>query len=83
MRMRRMLGLALATATLAGTSAIGAATAQAAPPDPNVAVLTVQECLDRGGIVTSDVLGKLCTYADGHVYAIDTPLLIPGDLNLP
>ncbi|MFI6894618.1 hypothetical protein ACIBM4_10945 [Streptomyces sp. NPDC050256] len=72
MRMRRILGLAAATATLAGASAFGATTATAAP-DPNVAV-TETLCVELGGSVALDAtLGRCCVYPDGHLAVIYSP----------
>ncbi|MER5279331.1 hypothetical protein ABT025_26825 [Streptomyces sp. NPDC002809] len=70
--MRRVLGLAAATATLAGASAFGAATATAAP-DPNLAV-TEAGCLEQGGSVALDAtLGRWCVFPDGHLVVIYSP----------
>ncbi|MFE5537623.1 hypothetical protein [Streptomyces sp. NPDC056492] len=60
MRIRRLLGLALATAALAGASALGAASAQAAAP-----TITSTECTDRGGTVkTIPYGGEVCVLPD-------------------
>ncbi|KOG49992.1 hypothetical protein ADK75_18835 [Streptomyces virginiae] len=62
MRMRRILGLALAAATLAGTSALGAVSAEAASA-PNI---TRDECTAAGGQVTSrPYAGYTCALPDG------------------
>ncbi|WP_079407215.1 hypothetical protein [Streptomyces sp. 3211] len=62
MRMRRILGLALAAATLAGTSALGAVSAEAAS-SPNI---TRDECTAAGGQVTSrPYAGYTCALPDG------------------
>ncbi|MEV6577263.1 hypothetical protein AB0M92_03740 [Streptomyces sp. NPDC051582] len=62
MRMRRLLGLALATAALAGTSALGAAVAQAAASP----TITSGECADQGGTVrTIPYGGTVCVLPDG------------------
>ncbi|MGZ9928587.1 hypothetical protein ACXNSR_01715 [Streptomyces sp. NC-S4] len=62
MRMRRILGLALAGATLAGLSAVGAVSAEAAS-SPNI---TRDECTAAGGQVTSQpYAGYTCTLPDG------------------
>nr|WSW45445.1 hypothetical protein OG296_21290 [Streptomyces sp. NBC_01001] len=67
MRIRRLLGLALATAALAGVSALGAATAQAAAP-PTV---TSAECTDQGGTVrTIPYDGSVCVLPDGSRVAV-------------
>ncbi|TDU80316.1 hypothetical protein [Streptomyces sp. KS 21] len=64
MRMRRILGLALAAATLAGSSAIGAVSAQAAS-SPNI---TRDECTAAGGQITSVPYGgESCTMPDGTI----------------
>ncbi|MFD5509891.1 hypothetical protein ACFWIB_19210 [Streptomyces sp. NPDC127051] len=66
MRIRRLLGLALATATLAGASALGAATAQAAAP-----TITSAECTDQGGTVASQPYGGTwCVLPDGTKVAV-------------
>ncbi|MER6257849.1 hypothetical protein ABT224_41690 [Streptomyces sp. NPDC001584] len=62
MRMRRILGLALASATLAGMSAVGAVSAEAAS-SPNI---TRDECTAAGGQVTSQpYAGYICALPDG------------------
>ncbi|MFJ3202583.1 hypothetical protein [Streptomyces sp. NPDC086989] len=70
MRMRRMLGLALAAATLAGTGAvgaIGAVSAQAAT-SPN---MTRQECTDAGGQVQArPYAGYYCALPDGSTQPV-------------
>ncbi|MFD4142950.1 hypothetical protein [Streptomyces sp. NPDC058572] len=64
MRIRRLLGLALATATLAGVSAVGAATAQAA----TYPAISAEECTTQGGTVNQGgpYRGPTCTFPDGH-----------------
>ncbi|MFJ8567762.1 hypothetical protein [Streptomyces sp. NPDC093514] len=62
MRMRRILGLALAAATLAGTGALGAVSAEAVS-SPNI---TRDECTAAGGQVTSrPYAGYTCALPDG------------------
>ncbi|MCX4718987.1 MULTISPECIES: hypothetical protein [Streptomyces] len=62
MRMRRILGLALATATLAGMSAFGAVSAVAAS-SPNI---TRDECTAAGGQVTArPYASETCALPDG------------------
>ncbi|MFD9010012.1 hypothetical protein [Streptomyces sp. NPDC059552] len=62
MRIRRILGLALAAATLAGTSALGAVSAEGAS-SPNI---TRDECTAAGGQVTSrPYAGYTCALPDG------------------
>ncbi|MFB6523944.1 hypothetical protein [Streptomyces sp. NPDC056401] len=62
MRMRRILGLALASATLAGMSAFGAVSAGAAP-SPNI---SRDECTAAGGQVASIPYGgEVCALPDG------------------
>ncbi|MFD7840608.1 hypothetical protein [Streptomyces sp. NPDC059761] len=66
MRIRRLLGLALAAATLAGASALGAATAQAAAP-----TITSAECTYQGGTVASQPYsGTWCVLPDGTKVAV-------------
>ncbi|MFB6616482.1 hypothetical protein ACIGFK_02215 [Streptomyces sp. NPDC085524] len=67
MRLRRILGLALAAATLAGMSAIGAVSAQAASsPD-----ISRDECTAAGGqIVARPYAGYSCVLPDGSSQAI-------------
>lgn len=62
MRMRRMLGRALAAVTLAGVSAIGAVSAQAAAsPD-----ISRDECAAAGGqVVSNPYRSDTCTLPDG------------------
>ncbi|MEV6703304.1 hypothetical protein AB0M68_40390 [Streptomyces sp. NPDC051453] len=67
MRMRRILGLALAAATFAGVCAIGAVGAQAAS-SPNI---TRDECTAAGGQVTArPYAGYVCTMPDGTTQAV-------------
>ncbi|MGW4393119.1 hypothetical protein [Streptomyces sp. NPDC004685] len=67
MRMRRILGLALAAATFAGVSAIGAVGAHAAS-SPNI---TRDECTAAGGQVTArPYAGYICTMPDGTTQAV-------------
>ncbi|MEV0415137.1 hypothetical protein AB0I68_31165 [Streptomyces sp. NPDC050448] len=67
MRMRRMLGLALAAATLAGMSAIGAVSAQAAASP----AITGDECTAAGGQITSiSYGGTVCILPDGTSQSI-------------
>ncbi|MFG2631004.1 hypothetical protein [Streptomyces sp. NPDC048473] len=69
MRIRRLLGLALATATLAGVSAVGAATARAATTYP---AISAEECTAQGGTVNQGgpYRGPTCTFPDGHSESI-------------
>ncbi|MCF3133958.1 hypothetical protein [Streptomyces olivochromogenes] len=64
MRTRRLLGLALATATLAGMSAVGAATARAA----TYPSISAEECTAQGGTVNQGgpYLPPTCKFPDGH-----------------
>ncbi|PKW11330.1 hypothetical protein SAMN05428944_1452 [Streptomyces sp. 1222.5] len=67
MRMRRILGLALAAATLAGISAVGAVGAAAAS-SPN---MTRDECTAAGGQVTArPYAGYVCALPDGTTQSI-------------
>lgn len=68
MRIRRLLGLALATATLAGVSAVGASTAQAT----TYPAISTQQCTDQGGTVNQGgpYRGPTCTFPDGHSESI-------------
>ncbi|WP_328928795.1 hypothetical protein OG429_32385 [Streptomyces sp. NBC_00190] len=67
MRMRRILGLALAAATLAGMSAVGAVSAGAAS-SPNI---SRDECTAAGGQITSrPYAGYSCTLPDGTTQPI-------------
>ncbi|MFI5761534.1 hypothetical protein ACIA8F_11370 [Streptomyces sp. NPDC051563] len=67
MRMRRILGLALATATLAGASAVGAVSAGAAS-SPNI---SRDECTAAGGqIVARPYACYHCALPDGTSPAI-------------
>ncbi|MFC9820107.1 hypothetical protein ACFV0H_14965 [Streptomyces erythrochromogenes] len=62
MRIRRTLGLILAAATLAGTGAVGAVSAQAASSP----TITREECTAAGGQVKSIPYGgDTCTLPDG------------------
>ncbi|MER6451620.1 MULTISPECIES: hypothetical protein [Streptomyces] len=65
--MRRILGLALAAATLAGISALGAVGAAAAS-SPN---MTRDECTAAGGQVTArPYAGYVCALPDGTTQSI-------------
>ncbi|MFE5804973.1 hypothetical protein [Streptomyces sp. NPDC056491] len=67
MRIRRMLGLALAAATVVGNSAFGAVSAQAAGA-PNI---TREECTAAGGQITArPYAGESCTLPDGSAQPI-------------
>ncbi|MFF4421537.1 hypothetical protein ACFY04_12245 [Streptomyces sp. NPDC001549] len=67
MRMRRILGLALAAATLAGMSAVGAVSAEAAS-SPNI---TRDECTAAGGQITArPYAGYACALPDGTTQPI-------------
>ncbi|MER7838216.1 hypothetical protein ABTY98_20555 [Streptomyces sp. NPDC096040] len=68
MRIRRLLGLALAAATLAGVSAVGAATAQAA----TYPAISSEQCTSQGGTVNEGgpYRGPTCTFPDGHKESI-------------
>ncbi|MFD5414962.1 hypothetical protein [Streptomyces nojiriensis] len=67
MRMRRILGLALAAATLAGMSAVGAVSAAAAS-SPGI---TRDECTAAGGQVTArPYAGYTCVLPDGTIQPI-------------
>ncbi|MFD7230934.1 hypothetical protein [Streptomyces sp. NPDC059881] len=67
MRIRRILGLALAAATLAGASAVGAVSAEAAS-SPNI---SREECTAAGGqIVSRPYGGDACALPDGTKPAI-------------
>ncbi|MEV6763897.1 hypothetical protein AB0N16_25330 [Streptomyces sp. NPDC051105] len=67
MRMRRILGLALAAATLAGVSAVGAVSAGAAS-SPNI---SRDDCTAAGGqIVSRPYAGDACALPDGTSQAI-------------
>ncbi|MER6262940.1 hypothetical protein ABT203_25695 [Streptomyces sp900105245] len=68
--MRRILGLALAAATLAGISALGAvgAVGAAAASSPN---MTRDECTAAGGQVTArPYAGYVCALPDGTTQSI-------------
>ncbi|MGY4959417.1 hypothetical protein [Streptomyces sp. 900105245] len=65
--MRRILGLALAAATLAGINALGAVGAAAAS-SPN---MTRDECTAAGGQVTArPYAGYVCALPDGTTQSI-------------
>ncbi|MFF7354180.1 MULTISPECIES: hypothetical protein [Streptomyces] len=68
MHIRRLLGLALATATLAGVSAVGAATAQASTHP----AISAEQCTAQGGTVHpgGPYSGPTCRFPDGHSEAI-------------
>ncbi|SHH95877.1 hypothetical protein [Streptomyces sp. 3214.6] len=67
MRIRRLLALALATATLAGVSAVGAATAQAA----TYPAISAEQCTAQGGTVNQlPYRGPTCSFPDGHSESI-------------
>ncbi|WNO70248.1 hypothetical protein [Streptomyces sp. AM8-1-1] len=67
MRMRRILGLALAAATLAGASAVGAVSAGATSL-PNI---SRDECTAAGGqIISQPYAGYVCALPDGTKPAI-------------
>lgn len=62
MRVRRILGLALAAATLVGVSAVGAVSAGAAS-SPNI---SRDECTAAGGqVVARPYAGYTCAMPDG------------------
>ncbi|MEW1635981.1 hypothetical protein AB0469_18110 [Streptomyces sp. NPDC093801] len=67
MRMRRILGLALAAATLVGASAVGAVGAGAASsPD-----ISRDDCTAAGGqVVSRPYAGEACALPDGTTPAI-------------
>ncbi|MER5466936.1 hypothetical protein ABT010_41300 [Streptomyces sp. NPDC002668] len=68
MRMRRILGLALAAATLAGVSAVGAVSAGAAASSPNI---SRDDCTAAGGqIISRPYAGYACALPDGTTQAI-------------
>ncbi|WP_374772502.1 hypothetical protein OG756_04520 [Streptomyces sp. NBC_01310] len=70
MRMRRILGLALAAATLAGVSAVGAvgAVSAGAASSPNI---SREECTAAGGqVVARPYAGYTCALPDGSQQAI-------------
>lgn len=67
MRMRRILGLALAAATLAGVSAVGAVSAAAASSP----TISRDECTAAGGqIVARPYAGYTCALPDGTTATI-------------
>jgi hypothetical protein len=67
MRMRSILGLALAAATLAGLSAVGAVSAGAAS-SPNI---SRDDCTAAGGQIVSRAYdGEFCALPDGTTQAI-------------
>ncbi|MFJ8155358.1 hypothetical protein [Streptomyces sp. NPDC094468] len=64
MRIRRILGLALAAATLVGVSAVGAGAASA----PNI---SRDDCAAAGGhVVSRAYAGEACALPDGTTPAI-------------
>ncbi|MBW8794034.1 MAG: hypothetical protein JF597_10690 [Streptomyces sp.] len=68
MRMRRILGLALAAATLVGVSAVGAGAASSPNISPNI---SRDDCTAAGGqIVARPYAGYVCTLPDGTTQAI-------------
>ncbi|MFD7556902.1 hypothetical protein ACFV9E_20485 [Streptomyces sp. NPDC059835] len=67
MRVRRILGLALAAATLAGMSAVGAVSAEAAS-SPNI---SSDDCTAAGGQITArPYAGYSCVLPDGTLQPI-------------
>lgn len=68
MHIRRLLGLALATATLACVSAAGAATAQAS----TYPTISAEQCTAQGGTVHpgGPYSGPTCRFPDGHSESI-------------
>ncbi|MGW2460984.1 hypothetical protein ACWC2M_18430 [Streptomyces sp. NPDC001761] len=67
MRVRRILGLALAAATLAGVSAVGVVGAEAAS-SPNI---SRDDCTAAGGqIVSRPYTGESCSLPDGTAQPI-------------
>ncbi|MGW2031078.1 hypothetical protein [Streptomyces spinosus] len=67
MRVRRILGLALAAATLAGVSAVGVVGAEAAS-SPNI---SRDDCTAAGGqIVSRPYAGESCSLPDGTAQPI-------------
>ncbi|MCX5199378.1 hypothetical protein OOK31_36830 [Streptomyces sp. NBC_00249] len=67
MRLRRILGLALAAATLAGMSAVGAVSTAAAS-SPNI---SRDDCTAADGQITGRPYGGyVCTLPDGTTQAI-------------
>ncbi|MEU1167858.1 hypothetical protein ABZ372_49635 [Streptomyces sp. NPDC005921] len=65
MRIRRILGLALAAATLAGVSAVGAG---AAASSPNI---SRDDCTAAGGqVVARPYAGYVCSLPDGTTQTI-------------
>ncbi|MET7897996.1 hypothetical protein [Streptomyces mirabilis] len=68
MRIRRGLGLVIATATLAGLSLTGVATAQVSTPHTSV---TPEQCREGGGTVSSrPYAGEYCsggTYSNSPI----------------
>ncbi|MGW1755428.1 hypothetical protein [Streptomyces mirabilis] len=68
MRIRRSLGLAIATTTLAGLSLSGVATAQVSTPHTSV---TPEQCREGGGTVSSrPYAGEYCsggTYSNSPI----------------
>ncbi|MFI5630800.1 hypothetical protein ACIA8E_15790 [Streptomyces sp. NPDC051664] len=68
MRIRRLLGLALATATLAGVSAVGGAAAQAA----TYPAVSSEQCTAQGGTVSpgGPYRSSMCNFPDGRSESI-------------
>lgn len=67
MRMRRTLGLALAAATLAGMSAVGAVSAGAASSP----TISRDDCTAAGGqVVARPYAGYVCALPDGTTETI-------------
>ncbi|MFD7775928.1 hypothetical protein [Streptomyces sp. NPDC059753] len=66
MRIRRLLGLALATASLVGASAVGAAQAATYP------AISSEQCTAQGGTVNpgGPYRGPTCNFPDGHSESI-------------
>ncbi|MGW0085504.1 hypothetical protein [Streptomyces sp. NPDC003393] len=67
MRVRRILGLALAAATLAGVSAVGVASAA----DASSPHISVDDCTAAGGqLVARPYAGYACALPNGTMSAI-------------
>ncbi|MFI5973109.1 hypothetical protein [Streptomyces sp. NPDC051452] len=68
MRIRRLLALVFATATLAGVSVVGAAAAQAA----TYPGISAEQCTAQGGTVNAAMpyRSATCTFPDGHSESI-------------